>query len=180
MKTIAIILQLGIGVLVIFPWAAPAASVAWTNLNGGLWSAATNWSPNTVPTPAPDVFITAAGNYTVTQDLHVAIASLTLGGASGTPTLTNAVANLTLNGASTVNATGVLGFGGGTLAVAGVLTVGGTVVWAGGTISGALTVATNGVLNINGSATKELSGTGNDRAFGRLPSHVTRSRRQAA
>ena len=62
---------------------SPGAAISWTNTSGGLWSAAANWSPNSAPAPGDSVFITAAGSYTVTQDVHVAVASLTLGGASG-------------------------------------------------------------------------------------------------
>ena len=141
---------------------ASGAVINWTNLNGGLWSAATNWSPNTVPAAADAVIIAAPGTYTVAQDLHVTITSLTLGGASGIQTLTNAAANLTLNGASTVNPTGVLGLSGGSLAAEGGLTVAGRLAWDGGTIGGwigaEVVVTNNGTLQISGSGTKYLNG----------------------
>ncbi len=145
---------------ILTPPEALAAVINWTNLNGGFWSARTNWSPNTVPAATDDVFIAAPGTYTVTQDLHVTIASLSLGAASGTQTLTNPGLNLTLNGASIVSATAVFALGAGTLAGAGVLTVDGIVLWDGGTIGGALTVTTNGVLKMGGLGTKYLNSIG--------------------
>lgn len=44
-----------------------AATLAWTNTAGGLWSAAANWSPNAVPAAGDSVLITNAGTYTVTN-----------------------------------------------------------------------------------------------------------------
>src|SRR5689334_19918293 len=66
---------------------APAATITWTNTSGGNWSAANNWTPHQVPGPADEVVITNNGTYTVNMDVDAAIASLTLGGASGTNTL---------------------------------------------------------------------------------------------
>lgn len=70
-----------------------AANLIWTNTAGGNWSAAANWSPNQVPTPADNVFITNAGNYTVTLDQGAAVANLTLG------TSPSATTNILYNGA---------------------------------------------------------------------------------
>jgi hypothetical protein len=66
------------------------ADIAWTNINGGVWSAATNWSPNSVPGGADNVFITNSGSYTVTFDVSSTLAGLTIGGGGGTQTLANA------------------------------------------------------------------------------------------
>ena len=78
----------------------------------GNWNAAANWSPAQVPGPADNVFITNNGTYTVTLDKPdvdpAVIGSLTLGGASGTQTLSIGNVVLTLNGASVVNANGHL------------------------------------------------------------------------
>ena len=138
---------------------ARASVITWTNINGGLWNVSSNWSPNTVPGVGDTVFITNAGVYTVTQNVSVTVAGLTLGG-DGAQTLTNAGSNLTLNGASAVTATGVLGLAGGTLAGTGVLTVAGQVIWTGGEISSAVNIAANGSLDIIGSGIRYFSGSG--------------------
>lgn len=138
---------------------ARATVVSWTNTSGGNWSAAPNWSPNTVPAAADDVAITAEGSYTVTLDVHATIASLTVGGSSGTQTLTNAGYTVTLNGASLIASNGVLGFANGTLAGAGLLTVNGSCVWGAGTWSGAVLIALGGALDLIGNVDKMLSGS---------------------
>ena len=61
-----------------------AAQLLWTNLNGGLWNAATNWSPNQVPGAADSVVITNAGTYTVTNNASVTISAIVLGLDPGT------------------------------------------------------------------------------------------------
>jgi hypothetical protein len=137
---------------------ARATEVSWTNPSGGLWSVATNWSPNNVPAAGDDVTITTAGNYTVTLDVHPTIASLTLGGNSGTQTLTNVGYTLTLNGASTIKTNGVLGFGNGTLAGPGLLTVSGRSVWVAGDWTGPVLIAPGGALDLIGNVDKMLSG----------------------
>ncbi|NOS70645.1 MAG: hypothetical protein HOP33_12035 [Verrucomicrobia bacterium] len=137
---------------------APAAVITWTNTSGGLWSVATNWSPNTLPTAADDVVLTAVGDYTVTLDVHPTVASLTLGGSSGTQTLTNAGYNLTFNGASVIATNGVLGFGNGTLAGPGLLTVRGRCLWGAGNWLGAVLVAPGGALDLVGNMDRMLTG----------------------
>ena len=47
---------------------ACASAINWTNIAGGNWSVAANWSPNQVPGSADDAVITNAGTYTVTLD----------------------------------------------------------------------------------------------------------------
>jgi hypothetical protein len=140
--------------------ASLATTLNWTNTNGGFWSVPANWSPNSVPGAADDVFITAAGSYVVTQDVHVAVANLTVGGSDGVQTLTNAAANLVLNGPSTITPEGELGFGGGSLGGTGHLSVGGRLMWGGGTVGGALTVEILGTLTIEGTGAKALNGEG--------------------
>ena len=107
-------------------WAS-AAVVSWSNPAGGDWATAGNWNTGTVPTAADDVHIDMAGTYTVSISASVTsvtVNSLTLGGASGTQTLTT-VKPLTLNAPSTVGSNGVLTAnstvnGAGTLSVVGV------------------------------------------------------------
>src|SRR5712664_2503716 len=65
-----------------------AADVYWTNTAGGNWSASANWSPQTVPTAADNVFFVSNGNYTVALDVNAAVLQLTAGGASGQQYLT--------------------------------------------------------------------------------------------
>src|SRR5262245_24398728 len=77
---------------------AHAANVFWTNTSGGVWSAATNWSPNIVPTASDNAFITNSGIYTVAIDVNVTLAGLRVGGGSGTQVLVNSSQNLVING----------------------------------------------------------------------------------
>ena len=104
---------------------ADSATITWTNTSGGNWSFAANWSPNQAPGSSDNALIITNGSYTVTLDTSPTVGSLTLGGASGTQTLTNAGNTLTLNNASVVNTNGVLALGGGSLSGGGLLTVNG-------------------------------------------------------
>ena len=102
------------------PNAASATTLLWTNTGGGLWSAATNWSPNQVPVSADTVWITNAGSYAVTSSATVALAGLVLGdaGGGGTQTLVLTVGTLTVtNAASLTN--GIVWLNGGSLVTAG-------------------------------------------------------------
>jgi hypothetical protein len=139
-----------------------AADVFWANPAGGNWNVATNWSPVGVPAAGDNVFITAAGTYTVTLNVSATVGSLTVGGSSGTQRLTNSTtANmLTLNGPGLIAADGVLGMTAGTVTGPGELTVQGRFLWNGGTLSGLgrTVVSANGSLEIGGAAAKTLSG----------------------
>jgi uncharacterized repeat protein (TIGR01451 family) len=134
-------------------WAS-AAVVSWSNPAGGDWATAGNWITGTVPTAADDVHIDMAGTYTVSISASVTsvtVNSLTLGGASGTQTLTT-VKPLTLNAPSTVGSNGVLTAnstvnGAGTLSVVGVFNLNG---YLSGT--GAKTIASGGTLNLQNGA----------------------------
>lgn len=55
------------------------ATFTWTNLNGGIWSAATNWSPNAVPGATDDAYITNETAFTVTVSVTAAISNFFLG-----------------------------------------------------------------------------------------------------
>jgi hypothetical protein len=115
-------------------YSAEAGTITWTNVNGGNWSAATNWSPRQVPASADDAIITNAGSYSVTLDTSPTVNSLTLGGGGGQQTLSTAGYTLTLNSASVVTNNGVLALSGGELAGGGLLTVSGEVYWTSGVI----------------------------------------------
>jgi hypothetical protein len=102
--------------------AAQACTETWTgNAGDGSWNSANNWSPAQVPGNTDAVCITLAGTYTVTLPASGAnIASLTLGGSSGTQTLDVAgqdysyqgeiynSTTLVLNTASTIGSNGKL------------------------------------------------------------------------
>jgi len=135
------------------------AAVSWINPDGGNWSTATNWSSGTVPIAADDVLITLGGTYTVNLDVGATINSLTLGGTTGAQTLANSAQTLSLASASTVEARGVLAWGGGTLAGGGLLTVNGRIQFGAGAWYGAVSVAAGGLLEMTEAAEKGLAAT---------------------
>src|SRR5688572_23106349 len=95
-------LFIGIGILPV-----SGASVVWTNIAGGVWHTAENWSPNQVPTGADDVTITNAGTYTVTMHIPGVARSITLGGAGGVQTLAVPTSLLVISNALTIGSAGV-------------------------------------------------------------------------
>src|SRR5262245_25538482 len=97
------------------PSRASAATVLWTNTAGGNWSAATNWSPNSVPASGDSVFITNAGTYAVAIDVSPTLAGLSAGNTNGgTITLNLPSTTLTLNGTSALETNVVFNLSGGT------------------------------------------------------------------
>ena len=102
-----------------------AATITWTNANGGDWNVPANWSPNQAPANGDDVIITNSGSYAITNASGATLDKLTLGGTNGTQTLM--ISSLTLTNAGMVNSNGVLK-------------------WNGGDLEGALTVAQGGTL----------------------------------
>ena len=131
---------------------ASADTINWTNVAGGNWNVATNWSPNQVPTSSDNAIITNAGAYTVTLDTSPTVGALTLGGGSGQQTLATAGYTLTLSSNSVVNANGILALNGGTLDDNGGMTVSGQIAWSSGTLGTAnvaLNIGTNGTLVVN-------------------------------
>ena len=136
---------------------AQGATIIWTNAAGGNWSMAANWSPNQTPGSADTAVITNAGNYTVTLDVSTPIAGLVLGTTSGANTQTLLVngQTLTVNGHATVNSDGQFNFNSG--ALAGKCILAGALNWSGGEVNGgsSLTMASNGVLNIEGNVNIE-------------------------
>ena len=141
--------------------AAIASDVSWTNLQGGNWNAAANWSTAAVPGPSDNAFITNAGSYTVTLDVNTAVASLTVGGGIGTQSLSVSIHKMTINAAGTINANGVVSFVGGTSAGVGVLTNRGTLHSDNSTIN--TTLVNQGVLVFRGFA-NNLGGTFDNQA----------------
>src|ERR1700726_1575008 len=105
----------GLGTIAAFPQAANAVGCtkSWAAAVSDPWATPGDWTPSGVPTSSDDVCITVAGTYAVTLNSAVSVNSLTLGGASGTQTLSVAGdtahgnAGLSLGAASTVGANGV-------------------------------------------------------------------------
>lgn len=139
------------------PIQAPLVSKSWNSATGGNWGDATKWTPSGVPAATDDAVITLAGTYTVTLNVNSQVASLTLGGSSGTQTLSMSANTLTLDGASTVNSFGALTQNGGTIAGAGNLTISGPFTWGGGAQTGTGTTTVNGTLTITGGGNHDLT-----------------------
>jgi len=136
-----------------------AATIAWTNTTGGVWSSAANWNPNQVPLPSDDVLITSNGTYTITVDAAETVNTLVLGATNGIQTLSDPASGLTLNNASLIDTNGILFLGGGTLTASN-LTVQGQLNWDAGmvTMGGTLALGANGRLNLTNTTTCFLNG----------------------
>ncbi|HEY7685960.1 MAG TPA: hypothetical protein VH833_07650 [Gemmatimonadales bacterium] len=140
-----------------------AAGIAWNNPAGGNWSVPGNWSPARVPGKTDTVFINLPGTYTVTLDVNDTVAFLTVGGATGTQTLTATGRTFGIDTAASVLANGAINLtsttinGNGTLSIAGTLTVSpGTSV-----INAGVSVGAGGLLRQNGNnGFADLSVTG--------------------
>ena len=128
---------------------ARAASITWTNVNGGNWNAAVNWSPNQVPGSSDTAWITNNGNYTVTVSDAESVNVLSLGGASGTQTLNLSGGTFTLSGSSTGNAHSAFTVSGGTFNANGAATLNG-LNFSSGTIEGSNPIQVIGTLNWTG------------------------------
>lgn len=86
---------------------ADAATLIWTNLSGGSWTASTNWSPNQVPTAIDTVYITNESAFTVTVATTAAVSNLFLG--PGTGVVSNRFEQtgaLTIHGTATIHSNG--------------------------------------------------------------------------
>jgi hypothetical protein len=128
------LITLAFSIMAIFQ--AHAATIAWTNLSGGEWNLAANWEPNQVPATGDTAIITNNGTYTVTLNASPTLASLTLGGASGTQTLLIPNSTLSLQTEGSVIGNGVLALIGGALSGTGTLVVSNLMNWTAGTMSG--------------------------------------------
>ncbi|HEY4812126.1 MAG TPA: hypothetical protein VIH71_13815, partial [Solirubrobacteraceae bacterium] len=142
-------------------WAPSAAHASgctdtFTNTAGGSWSTSANWSKKAPPTSEEEACITANGTYTVTLSAASAsVASLTIGGSSGTQTLAvesncSGTASLGSTGGLDVGAHGALTLTNSGLCANGV-TVGGPVTNA-GTITSA-SGTSGGGRNLEGNLT---------------------------
>jgi putative metal-binding protein/thrombospondin type 3 repeat protein len=148
--------DVGVGFVTIVPLQA-ASLISWNNAAGGNWNTAANWSPAQVPGASDDAQITLDGTYTVTLDVDITVASLALGGTTGTQTLSITHA-LTLSGPGSVNSHGVISQTAGIVKGTGTLVVDGTYNWSGGSWQDAGTTTCNGALNISGTSLHDLPG----------------------
>src|SRR6516225_4904906 len=96
---------------------ASTISSAW-NGGTGNWSVSTDWTPHGVPNNGGgnvyNVTIDSGGTDLVSLDIHATIASLVLGGTSGSSTLQNlsgTAETFEVTGATTIKGTGILTFG---------------------------------------------------------------------
>ena len=135
-----------------------AGTITWTNVNGGNWSTAANWNPNQVPDANDTAVISASGTYTVTLDVGTTVTGLTLGGTSGQQTLAQNGQSLTLSSSGTVGPRGVYELNG-NLTCNASFNVSGRVTWNVGIITGSITVATGGSVNLETVGNHELVGT---------------------
>ena len=61
-----------------------AATITWTNTAGGNWTAATNWSPNLVPTTGDTAVVSGVGPFTIRVDGTVGVDSVILNNPNAT------------------------------------------------------------------------------------------------
>jgi hypothetical protein len=132
-----------------------AAAISWTNLNGGNWSDATSWSPNSVPSTNDDAFITNRGIYDVSLDISPTVNSLTMGARHGAQTLHTGTSVLTVNNSTVIGTNAVFDLEGGSFFGPGPMAVFGSFLWTGGFVGGGgpdatVSVATNGTMVLEG------------------------------
>ncbi|HMP82457.1 MAG TPA: hypothetical protein PKA41_07080 [Verrucomicrobiota bacterium] len=146
-------------ILVCCTTAAQGAAIVWTNVLGGDWSVAENWNPNQLPGTSDTALVTNDGDYTIIVDINPAVSNLMIGAQIGTQTVIKTNGELRIHRPSDIGSRAVLNLSA-TLVSTG-LTVNGTVNWSGGSIpnGSSVTVASNGLLNVTGTATKSLFGS---------------------
>src|SRR5437016_12446360 len=118
---------------------APAADIVWTNLAGGTWATALNWSPNQVPAGSDTAWITNNGTYTVTVSANATATNLVLGGTSGLQTVNHPAGTFTLTNGASSSLNGVYTLNGGILAGSGTLALAGPLNWTAGTLGNSAT-----------------------------------------
>src|SRR6516225_2369027 len=145
--------------------------------NGGTgnWSVSTDWTPHCVPNNGGgnvyNVTIDSGGTDLVSLDIHATIASLVLGGTSGSSTLQNLsgkAESLEGTGATTINSTGVITCGNAsTLKFDGGLTAGGQFNLTGttATITGSGTFNSGSTASVSGGSTLTVNGNLTNNSF---------------
>ena len=145
------------------------ASTINTSWKGGTgnWSVSTDWTngvPNNRGGNVYNATIDSGGTDLVSLDINATIASIALGGTSGSSTLQNLsgkAESLEVTGATTINNTGGLTFGNtSTLKFDGGLTAGGQVNLTGATatITGSLTLKSGSAATVSGGSTLTVNG----------------------
>lgn len=106
----AVAVAAAIGILGLAAESASAAGCgdSWTNAAGGAWSTGSNWSTKAPPTSTQSACIKIALSGPVTFSGTASVASLTLGGSSGSAELLFDGGDLTIGGNSTIADTGQL------------------------------------------------------------------------
>ncbi len=139
-----------------------ATDLVWTNLSGGNWATAANWSPNLAPAATNSVIITNAGTYTVTISAATAVSNILVGarGVAGTVTL-SVTEPLTLGGSATFETNGTFALSDVVRTAGGIIQIGGRMNWASGSIIGpGRTIVTNtGTISFNGYNTAKTLST---------------------
>lgn len=145
--------------LLAIPRTPRAADLVWTRAGSGNWGTATNWSPAQLPTAADRVFLTNAGDYTVTVNIAAQAASLVIGGPSGRQTLSNATQILTIGGPLQIGSHGALRLQGGRLTGAADANVDGSFEWFGGNLdrNGTTAIAPAGTLLFGGTGSRTFT-----------------------
>ena len=128
---------------------AHAATMNWTNTTSSGWNTAANWNPNTVPGTTDTAIISLAG-VTVSLNSDTTVGAIILGtSGAGTTTLSLNGQTLALNGPLTVNPSGSFTVDGGVLSGNASTVLHGAIGWStGGSLTGTLTLAPDGTINI--------------------------------
>src|SRR5215469_14851773 len=152
---------------------ASTISTSWKGGTGN-WSVSADWTngvPNNVGGNVYNATIDSGGTDLVSLDINAKIASLVLGGTSGSSTLQNLsgkTESLEVTGTTTINSTGVLTFGNSsTLKFDGGLTDGGQfhLTGATATIGGSLTLNSGSIASVSGGSTLTVNGSLTNNSF---------------
>ncbi len=136
--------------------ASPSSVITWNAAVSGNWNDPTKWTGGVVPGGSDDAQITVAGTYTVTMNVSATVNSLAVGGASGAQTFSVGANTLTVGAPSTFGTAATLVFSGGTITGAGTLTVNGRLDWSGGLFNGAGITDVSGDASISGTLNKDV------------------------
>ncbi|MEI7731935.1 MAG: hypothetical protein WCO56_20345 [Verrucomicrobiota bacterium] len=125
------------------------ANLVRTNLAGGDWNTAANWSPSQVPGASDTAWITNSGTYTVTVTTGSTATNVVVGAVSGAQTLNLSGGTLVLGRTATLGTNGTFLLTGGTIHGGTVVaTNGASLAIIGGTLDG---VTVNGTLEVGNS-----------------------------
>src|ERR1700687_517646 len=120
-----LLLPFGLGLAFFFGYqldqtlASPTCDVSWKAAANGNWSDGANWSTGAAPTSSQNACITLDGTYIITLHGSASVASLQLGGSTGTQTI--AIEGTPAAGPSAVPAVLTIGSGGASIGVPGVV-----------------------------------------------------------